>query len=402
MWNFNKILGISSLSIVSFKKDKEKIFFHLKPRRKTAFCPNCKYRSKYLHSFLSKRIIKHGLILGKFCLIVFSPRRFFCLRCKKVFTERLSIVEKYQRATNKHKKEVIFNLSEKSFLSGKRFFKSSYHTQRRWLKQIIANKIFNFSKEEKENTPFVLGIDEVSFSGKEMLTTIGNITKKRLKGILTSKRKSDLRKILKNLSPKTKSLIKEVVIDMCFLYKKTVEETLPNTKIVVDKFHLIYDANRRIEDERLFLQQIYKTKISKYPLIKPKEKITEKERIILENIFKQYPEIKLFYLTKERLRDLYQQKTKEKAEENLRLIISYLKSSDHGELIKWGRTLFNFKDQILNYWNSYSTNGFMEGINNKIKLTKRISYGFKNKQVFIYKVMLSVLITTILLPQFLT
>jgi len=38
----------------------------------------------------------------------------------------------------------------------------------------------------------------------------------------------------------------------------------------------------------------------------------------------------------------------------------------------------------------------MEGMHNKMKLIKRISFGFKNKKVFIYKVMLSVLITTLL------
>ena len=87
---------------------------------------------------------------------------------------------------------------------------------------------------------------------------------------------------------------------------------------------------------------------------------------------------------------------------NLRLIISSLTSTDDGELILWGRTLFKWRKEILAYWNLRSTNGFMEGMNNKIKLIKRISFGFKNKKVFIYKVMLSVLLTTIILPQLMT
>lgn len=57
---------------------------------------------------------------------------------------------------------------------------------------------------------------------------------------------------------------------MCPLYKTTVKEELPDVKIVVDKFHLVFDANKRLESERLFLQQIYKTKIPKYRFLNQK------------------------------------------------------------------------------------------------------------------------------------
>jgi transposase len=110
----------------------------------------------------------------------------------------------------------------------------------------------------------------------------------------------------------------------------------------------------------------------------------------------------MFYVTKERLRDMYKSKTKKEAQKQLKLIISALESTDDGELISWGRTLSRWSEYIPNYWNSHSTNGFMEGIHNKMKLIKIISFGFRNKKVFIQKVMLSVLITTLLLPQLFT
>jgi len=104
----------------------------------------------------------------------------------------------------------------------------------------------------------------------------------------------------------------------------------------------------------------------------------------------------VFYQTKESLREMYTSKTKEEAEVKLRTIISSLKSTDDGVLITWGNTLSYWKEYILNYWNSRSTNGFMEGMHNKMKLIKRISFGFRNKEVFIHKVMLSVLIASVL------
>lgn len=122
--------------------------------------------------------------------------------------------------------------------------------------------------------------------------------KKRLKGVLTSKRKSNLIKILKSLSPK-KIINKRGSLLICvFCIKKQLKKHCQAQKLL-SKFHLTYDASKRLE-EGLFLQQIYQIKIPRYLLIKLKERITEEERIILENIFKQCHEIKIFYLTKER------------------------------------------------------------------------------------------------------
>jgi len=402
MWNFNKILGIKGIEIIDLKEDRDKFTFLIKSRRKYAICPNCKVKTKRLKSLSKLRTIKNGTILGKACVLKLRSKRFYCPYCKKTFTEELSNFKKRQKVTLNHKIEVISSLATQSFRLCAKKYKVSYHTQRRWLKELVDNQVFNFEIEEKEKTPFVLGIDEVSFAGHDMITTIGNISKHRLKGVMVSRRKDELKKILKSISPTVKPLIFEIVIDMCDLYKKAVEEALPNAQIVVDHFHVVSDANKRLDEERLILQDIYRKKIPKYILTKNKESLKEKEHQILISIFNNYPSLKMFYLTKERLRDMYKSSSKDEAEEKLRLIISSLTSTDDGELISWGNTLFRWKKEILAYFNSRSTNGFMEGMNNKIKLIKRISFGFKNKKVFIYKVMLSVLITSILLPHLMT
>lgn len=395
MWNFSKILEICGFQISKLKSDETKIVFHLNQRRVTARCPKCKDRTNIIHGFSPSRKIKHGTILGKTCLLIIRPRRFHCFKCNSVFTENI-VTKPYEQATLKHKQEVIFNLSDRSFSSGTKKYKVSYNTQRRWLNELTADKLFDFKKEEKDNKPFVLGIDEVSFAGREMVTTIGNITDHHLKGILNSKRKDELKKVLRSFPLHIKSLISEVVIDMCPLYLMAVKQVLPSAAIVVDHFHIIQDANRRIDGTRYLLQDIHKKKIPRYILTKNKEDLIGQQIHYLADIIKEYPELHMFYATKERLREMYRAKTKEEAQKQLRLIISTLESTDDGELISWGRTLSRWSEYILNYWNSRSTNGFMEGIHNKMKLIKRISFGFRNKKVFIQKIMLSVLVASLI------
>lgn len=143
--------------------------------------------------------------------------------------------------------------------------------------ELIAREVCNFTEKEREQTSFVLGIDEVSFAGRDMVTTIGNITCHRLKGVLTSKRKDELRKVLRTIPDTVKPLISEVVIDMCELYLKSVEAVLPKTDVVVDHFHIIQDANQRIDEERRLLQDIYKKRIPRYILTKKKEDLIEQQ-----------------------------------------------------------------------------------------------------------------------------
>lgn len=402
MWNFNKLLGICGLSVVSNQTSKDKIMFQLRQRRLTANCSTCGKKTNSFHSYSPVRKIKHGTILGKVCELVIKPRRFKCLTCSLVFTEIIDLFPAYQTATIKHKKEVVFNLSDRSFNAGTKRYSVSYHTQRKWLNEVVACEVLNFQKEAEEQTSFVLGIDEVSFAGRNMVTTIGNITKHRLKGVLHSKRKDELRKVLRSIPPQVKSLISEVVIDMCELYLKSVQAVLPDAAVVIDHFHVIQDANRRIDEERRILQDIFKKPIKRYVLTKNKEGLKYWEVLELEAVMEKYQELKMYWETKERLRTMYKSENREEAGEKLNLIISTLTSTDDGELITWGNTLSYWKEYILNYFNNKSTNGFMEGMHNKMKLIKRISFGFRNKEVFINKVMLSVLITAMLLPQLLT
>jgi len=109
MWNFNKLLGVSGFSIVTCSSDDKNVIFHLKRRRKTAICPSCFKRIKTIYDQTPERRLKHGTILGKICTIFFRTRRFYCVYCKVVFVEETNIASKYQRATLKHKKEVVFN-----------------------------------------------------------------------------------------------------------------------------------------------------------------------------------------------------------------------------------------------------------------------------------------------------
>jgi transposase len=58
------------------------------------------------------------------------------------------------------------------------------------------------------------------------------------------------------------------------------------------------------------------------------------------------------------------------------------------ELIAFGRTLSNWREEILNYWNYSISNGFVEAQNHKIQNIKRRAYGYRNNENFDRRVLL--------------
>jgi transposase len=66
----------------------------------------------------------------------------------------------------------------------------------------------------------------------------------------------------------------------------------------------------------------------------------------------------------------------------------------------WAKTLERHKEGILNYFDFRVTNAYTEGVHTKMKLIKRQGFGYKNKEVYMRKLMLGFLpIATIMPPH---
>jgi transposase len=50
-------------------------------------------------------------------------------------------------------------------------------------------------------------------------------------------------------------------------------------------------------------------------------------------------------------------------------------------------TLTHWRHEILNYFDSHLTNAMTEGFNNKIKLIKRMAYGYRNQNFYFLRLL---------------
>ena len=127
-------------------------------------------------------------------------------------------------------------------------------------------------------------------------------------------------------------------------------------------------------------------KKSKYILLKNKENLNEEDREKLAFICQEYPELGRVYRFKEKLRQIFN--TCDNWANGLLRITNWLRRAtsylpeSYGTIIRW-------LGEIIAYFDNGTTQGVVEGINNKLKLIKRRGYGFRNFNNFVLRCDLS-------------
>lgn len=392
------LLGLQGMEILSISEYFSKIFIFVYSGRLTGTCPHCSKRTKIIHEYRPPGMVKHLKIGARQIFLIIFKRRFFCKSCRRSFVEVFPGIAKWQRKTSILDEQIIEYLREVSFSGVKRRLNVAYWSQVKLLKACINPEKPNWEREEKGGG-FSLGIDEHSFSGHDMMITLTNLTTPRLITILPSDRKIVLDDFLIKIPEMVRKKISSVAIDMKQLYRLSVQKHLPDTKITVDHFHLIYDANRRIEEERRILQNVFQAKIPKWLFIKNKENLSQKEKDLVKKVFAQYPDLKFYWFIKESLREMYTLPSRREAAEKLTNLIRVMYKGRDSGLTNWADMLFNWQDEILNFFDTKITNAYTEGVNTKLKLIKRVGFGFRNKEVYIRKAILAFL-PFILVPHF--
>lgn len=236
-----------------------------------------------------------------------------------------------------------------------------------------------------------IGIDEHSFRGRDLVMTVTLLQPARqLVAILDDDRVRTLEAYLRGLLEETRAKIRWACTDMKPAFKKAVKRLLPAT-VVLDHFHVIQDANRRLDEARLLEQEMAHRQIPRLPLLKNSEDLTAKQQEQLAAILRTYPTLTALYWFKESLRDLYCQPTRAEAESMLASILTNAENADYPEIVRWARTLRQWKPEILAFFDNPINNGFTEGVHTKIKSLKRLSYGFRNRDTYVRKMMLAFL-----------
>jgi len=289
--------------------------------------------------------------------------------------------------------EILARLRETSFAGVSRTTNLSYRVQAQTL---LTRVNPSTPKWEEINKPFVMGLDEQSFSGSEMISTITNLTHHKLLAVLPDDHKLTLTRFYESIPEKKVALIKAICTDMRVTYD-TARAGIPrlmNIPLVIDKYHLIADANKRVSAERLIVEEVVlknKHQLPRKLFLKGKEHLSEEEQKKLKLLLTKYPDLSVYYFIKEGLRELYTKADKESATKFLDNLIRLMYHQREKGCSDWAKTLERHHDAILNYFDFHITNAYTEGVHTKMKLIKRQGFGYRNKEIYLRKLVLGFL-----------
>lgn len=371
----------------------QEIIVEVYRRRKTGVCPTCGKRSTRVHERRVRKVLHEIIGIQKVYLIL-TYRRFFCSTCKVRFAEQIPFLVGKKRTTANMTASIISRLRKESFRSTTEATGVSYGGLRDCLIRIVNPFLPNWTEDERK--PFALGIDEHYARKNRYVLSVTNLTARKPITFLPTDRVALLRRFMRSIPQEIREHINEVCVDMHDGYIKATEEMLPNAHIVIDHFHLIHDANRRVDEARKIEQDLMKVRMNWKVFLKNEEHLDGNEQRLLASYCQRFPILHTFYRVKEDLRAMYRSETKEEAENKLVAIRKRMEGTDIVELRLWAKTLRRYEKYILNYFERRTTNAYTEGIHVKCKLTQRISFGFRNIDVYIRKAMLAFLPLAIL------
>ena len=262
------------------RKDKKHILT-VKWKYKTCECPLCmKKTSKrdWLHEVTMKPLWKHLLLSdGNMMELKLIRRAFRCPECKISFMERFEFeAEKWER-TKAFDDYVKFS---RWHMSGSQIARNTQCSA--WLihdilKDIDENELNKrWIEIMRELDEIYLWIDEHSFKGRDMVLVITDIKAKKVLAILEEITNEALSNWFKSLDSKIKEKIKWISTDMNKWYKNIAEQKIEWIVGTVDKYHLVQEANKMVNDVRMITIWLIKMWFMKAEDFIKNKKVTKK------------------------------------------------------------------------------------------------------------------------------
>ena len=372
------------------------LLIKLENKESLSTCPHCHKITDKVHQ--SHRYRVRDIPVSSFdVFLLVNRRQFRCKNCQKVFSEELSFVKKRRTYTIRLAEKVVKEVLETDVVNAGKRNRMSPAEIETILKELELDLL-----KEKPTELKRLGIDEITHlkGGKNYAAVLVDLDKKFPIALLEKRNKEVIAECLQGWGSAILNQIEEVSIDLWKPYKSVVEELIPNAQVVADRFHVMKQINEelnarrkkekrqaeKLKDKKEREQKLQGITNSKYPLLKKKEKLNETEKEKLREVEKVSPDLMKMYREKEGLRDIFESEIT--GDEALWKMVEWTESS-YQYFPQSCQTIKRWIDEILAYFDNRTTQGAVEGINQKIKLIKRRAYGLTNFDNFRRRVLLN-------------
>jgi transposase len=355
-------------------------------------CRRCGRTITEGHGVDEPRLLRHLPILGRVVYLRIRPKRFRCPWCDDhpTTTQHLDWYDPNALHTKAYERHLIVQLVNSTLTDVEAKEDVTAAALLGILNRWIARSI-----DWDALSPFTtLGIDEIALlkGHRDFVAVISALSEGgelHVLAVLPDRLKATVLAWMETIPAALRSGITTVCTDIWEGYITATQEVLPDATIVLDRFHVArhyrdaVDELRKQEVRRL-QKELPKAaqddlKHTLWPFRKRETDLDEGERARLCGLLAHSPTLQQAYRLREQLTSIFD--TARSKKDGLRRIRYW-----RARVVKSGLACFDaflklldsWLDLIANYFISRKTSGFVEGLNNKLKVLKRRCYGLRN------------------------
>lgn len=381
------LLKLKGVKITNITEEEKEIKVHITTKVKEHICPCCGEKTKYIKDY-RKQNIKHSILNNKIIILVLNKRRYHCKNCGKNFYEKYDFINKYQRCST-----IFYGVIYSKFNEVVSF---SHIAREVGVSVATILRLFNYINYPKPTKlPKVLCIDEFKgdADGEKFQCILVDGEKGKVLDILPNRSTDYLKEYFRSFSMAERLKVKFFISDLWKPYKELAKEIFPNAIIIADKYHFQRQVTWAIENTRKRVQKSLSPEKRKYFKRSKKlftthyDKLSDEDKQALEVMFWYSEDLRVAHTLKEEYYRICNKKDKEELKKEYANWIYTVENSNLKEFNACTTAFHNWFTEIINAFKYNYTNGITEGLNNKTKVIKRVSYGIKKFKVLRNKIL---------------
>lgn len=410
-----EFLGIQDVIIEDIKRFKKDLRLEVKVRQKRSecFCPHCGLQFTSVKEWSLREVKAPPLGVYQEVLLKFWQMRGYCEDCQCTAVARADWLHPKFESMTCGFAEVAGRLMEESTCEAvSRILKSD--SKLMWsLDQYRMEVMLQFLRLPKDIDVSYLCADEVHFRSIKNKVRKGLFAKKYTPKFVTNLVSPSKGKVLFNamgrdaaaltcaltvLSPGQKLAIEKFAVDMHEPFISAIKKLCPNAEVVIDRFHLAQQINKAFDQVRRseFKKARARKDIFQEGMLEPHRRfvllsrdadLSKSEMKLIDKLRLANKEIQCSMLMVEYFHKALDEKTVAGFRKVLARWYQLCRNTRYEPFLKFSKTLRKYRKNIEGYITSRLTTAVIEGLNNKIKVLRRMGYGYTNETSFMRKIL---------------
>ncbi len=241
-----------------------------------------------------------------------------------------------------------------------------------------------------------LAMDEFAIQkGHRYATVVVDVERKRVLWVGRGRSRAEVRPFFALLGPERCAQVQAVAMDMNTAYDLEVRRHCPNARVVYDLFHVVakygrevvgrvrVDAANQLRHDKPARRVV---KRAHWLLLRNPAHLKEADQVRLSEVLDANRSLMTAYVMKEQLKALWNAPTAWAWRSAWKQWLRHARESGLTALVHFANCLRPYWRGILSRVRWPMHTGMLEGINNRIKVIKRIAYGYRDDAYFFLKI----------------